>query len=77
MTTYTCRVCGFESESPVGIVSHATKHKNCFESLVGRPPEDYDEVVALLGSQPTLFAPYGSDQTTLTDHRADAGGEQR
>ncbi|WIV68442.1 hypothetical protein [Natrialbaceae archaeon AArc-T1-2] len=71
--TFTCRVCGFESESPNGIVAHANKHKNRFRSLTGREPDDYDEVVDLFRSQPTLFAPFGDDQTTLVDHGGESG----
>ncbi len=73
MTVYTCRICGFESESPVGIVSHSQVHKNWFRSLVGREPDDYEEVVELANRQPTLFVPYDADQTTLVDY----GGERR
>ncbi|WP_247729911.1 hypothetical protein [Halovivax limisalsi] len=69
--TFTCRVCGFETDSPVGIVSHSEVHKNWFRSLVGRDPEDYEEVVELWNRQPTVFSPFGEDQTTLVDY----GGE--
>lgn len=70
MTIYTCRVCGYETESPMGIVSHSRKHKNLFRDLTGREPEDYDEVVELHRRQPTLHTPYGEDQTTLFEHSA-------
>lgn len=73
MTVYTCRICGFESESPIGIVSHSQVHKTWFRSLVGRDPEDYEEVVVLARSQPTLFAPYGDAQATLVEF----GGDDR
>jgi hypothetical protein len=48
MTTYNCTICPFSTTSPLGIQSHARKHRNRFEELVGRPPEDYGEVRALL-----------------------------
>lgn len=35
-------------DSPLAAPAHARKHKNRFRELVGRAPEDYDEVRALL-----------------------------
>jgi len=48
MTTYGCRICDFSTTSPTGMSSHGRKHRNEFEKIVGRRPEDYDEVVTLL-----------------------------
>lgn len=77
MTVYTCRICGFESGSPLGIVSHSKVHKNRFRSLVGREPDDYEEVVDLFRRQPTLFAPFEGAQTTLFERHADGGESER
>lgn len=48
MSRYHCTICPFSTDSPLGITAHATKHRNRFERLVGRPPEDYQEVRDLL-----------------------------
>lgn len=51
--TFSCRIngCSFESDSPLGIVAHATAHKNEFARIVGRRPDDYDEVLALFNDR--------------------------
>lgn len=44
-----CSICGQElADSPLSGPAHARRHKREFEDLVGRRPEDYDEVRALL-----------------------------
>ncbi|KMT45842.1 hypothetical protein EL22_26885 [Halostagnicola sp. A56] len=39
-----CSVCGEDLASPLAGPAHARKHKNRFEKLVGRRPDDYSEV---------------------------------
>ncbi|ADJ14521.1 hypothetical protein [Halalkalicoccus jeotgali] len=41
-----CQICGQEVSRGLGAPAHARKHKNDFERIVGRQPEDYDEVIA-------------------------------
>ncbi|SFS63708.1 hypothetical protein [Halostagnicola kamekurae] len=47
MSQSECSVCGEELASPLAGPAHARKHKNRFEKLVGRRPDDYSEVQAL------------------------------
>jgi len=52
-----CRVCGRSvgrGPSGLGIKQHSKRHRREFRDLVGREPEDYQEVVEVLGQQPTL-----------------------
>lgn len=42
--------CEFTTDSPLGSASHARAHRNEFARLVGRPPEDYDEVRRLFNT---------------------------
>jgi hypothetical protein len=50
--------------------SHGRKHRNEFEEIVGRPPEDYDEVVALLrdGETPEDYNGETGSPTTLEEY---------
>ena len=47
MSQSECSVCEEELESPLAGPAHARKHKNRFDRLVGRRPDDYSEVQAL------------------------------
>ncbi|ELZ35358.1 hypothetical protein [Halorubrum tebenquichense] len=73
MTTYGCQICDFSSTSPAGISSHGRKHRNEFESIVGRQPDDYDEVVALLrdGDTPEDYDGETGVPTTLEEYADD------
>lgn len=43
-----CSICGKElADSPLAGPAHARAHRNDFEDMCGRPPEDYHEVRAL------------------------------
>lgn len=46
MSRFDCTIsgCTFSTDSPLGVAGHARKHRNRFEQIVGREPEDYDEV---------------------------------
>jgi len=70
MTTYGCRICDFSTTSPVGMSSHGRKHRNEFEEIVGRLPEDYGEVVALLrdGNTPEDYDIEAGSPTTLEEY---------
>lgn len=59
--------CRFETTSPLGMRSHSTGHRNDFETKVGRPPEDYNEVRDFFGGdlEITTLDDY---QTTLPTH---------
>lgn len=69
MTTYTCTIetCEFETSSPLGMTSHARKHRNRFEELVGRPPEDYEEVRAFFNGEADHIDVPQSEQQRLTE----------
>lgn len=62
-------VCPFETTSPLGMTAHARKHRNRFTELVGRPPDDYAEVRALLnrGVWPDDVDGEARRQLTLAD----------
>jgi len=67
--------CGFSTDSPLGVRGHARKHRNRFEELVGRAPEDYDEVRRLFN---TDWTPEDFDVENGQPVSLDAfGGEQR
>lgn len=70
MTTYGCRICDFSTKSPAGMSSHGRKHRNEFEEIVGRRPDDYDEVVALLrdGETPDDYDGEAGSPTTLEEY---------
>lgn len=55
------------ADSPLAGPAHARKHKSEFEELVGRPPEDYDEVRALFnrGEWPDSVGSPPMHQVTL------------
>lgn len=57
-----CSVCG-EAVGKMEIGKHAGMHKREFETMFGRPPEDYDEVREKLGDGPA------DELTTLDDYR--------
>ena len=67
MTTYGCRICEFSTTSPRGMSSHSRAHRNRFEEIVGRRPEDYEEVVSLLreGETPDDYDGDAGTPTTL------------
>ena len=50
MAKYHCSIesCQFSTDSPLGMTAHSRSHRNRFEELAGRPPEDYEEVRQLL-----------------------------
>lgn len=58
-----CRVpgCPFSTTYPLAMQNHAWGHKNDFERLVGRRPDDYDEVISFFGGELEI--------TTLTDYQ--------
>lgn len=73
MTTYGSRTCDFSSTSLAGISSHGRKHRSEFESIVGRQPDDDDEVVALLrdGDTPEDYDGETGVPTTLEEYADD------
>lgn len=70
MSEYNCRICEFSTTSPVGIMSHSRSHRNRFQEIVGRAPEDYDEAVALLrdGEAPADYTGDAGSPTTLEEY---------
>lgn len=63
------RTCPFTTDSPLGMRSHARKHRNDFEKAVGRAPEDYAEVRRLFNTDWTPDD-YGANRgapTTLAE----------
>lgn len=44
--TLECSICRFTTDSPLGMASHARKHRNAFERATGRRAETYAEVRA-------------------------------
>ena len=66
-----CDICAQElADSPLAAPAHARKHRNQFERLVGRPPDDYDEVRALLrdGDPPDDYDGDVGTVATLDDY---------
>jgi len=69
MARFDCSVCSFSTDSPLGMTAHSRKHRNRFEEIVGREPERYEEVRALLveGEPPEDFEGEIGTPTTLSD----------
>lgn len=70
MTERNCRICEFSTTSPMGMMSHSRSHRNRFQEIVGRAPENYDEVVALLrdGETPDDYTGDTGSPTKLSEY---------
>lgn len=64
----TCSVCGREvgrGPDGLGIKQHSAMHRRQFEQLVGREPEDYDEVREVVSER--LVDGVAPEQLTLSE----------
>lgn len=76
MTEFMCAIatCDFTSPSPLGMTAHARAHKHAFETAVGRPPANYQEVKRFYNTAWTPDDYHGENgrPATLADY---TGGE--
>jgi len=77
MTERECSIdgCKFTTHSPIGSPTHARKHRNEFEDLVGREPKDFDEVRRLFNTDWTP-KDYGGDRGRPTRLEAFGGDDE-